>query len=106
MAVQDWSGRQASTRKDAELSDWQRWIHRDLLRRRGVTSANLLCMAASPLTALGPHCVLKLGLVGYSMSALGRNVAKLPAAVRRSNYRTRLNGVLNRCCAPVLVLDG
>jgi hypothetical protein len=32
-------------------------------------------------------------------------VAKLFAALRKSNYRIRLNGVLNRCCALVLVLE-
>src|SRR5260370_22128080 len=32
-------------------------------------------------------------------------VAKLFAALRKSNYRIRLNRVLNRCCAPVLVLE-
>jgi hypothetical protein len=32
-------------------------------------------------------------------------VAKLFAALRRSNYRIRLSTVLNRCCAPVLVLE-
>jgi hypothetical protein len=35
----------------------------------------------------------------------GDCVAKLFAAPRRSNYRIRLNAVLNRCCAPVLVLE-
>ena len=32
-------------------------------------------------------------------------VAKLFAAPRKSNCRMRLNAVLNRCCAPVLVLE-
>jgi hypothetical protein len=32
-------------------------------------------------------------------------VAKLLAALRKSNYRIQLNDVLNRCCAPVLVLE-
>src|SRR5262249_22643231 len=32
-------------------------------------------------------------------------VAKPFAAMRKSNYRIRLDGVLNRCCALVLVLE-
>jgi hypothetical protein len=32
-------------------------------------------------------------------------VAKLFAALRRSNYRIQLNAVLSRCCAAVLVLE-
>jgi hypothetical protein len=32
-------------------------------------------------------------------------VAKLLAALRKSNYRIRLSAVLNRCCAPVLVFE-
>src|SRR5262245_3113859 len=35
----------------------------------------------------------------------GDCVAKLFAALQRSNYRIRLSAVLNRCCAPVLALE-
>src|SRR5262249_20594334 len=32
-------------------------------------------------------------------------VAKLFAALQKSNYRIRLNAILNRCCAPVLLFE-
>src|ERR1700730_7601063 len=69
-----------------------------------------------------PYCCLVAdGLVGNPMSELGQKrkfstrahvvrftpecVAKLFAKLRTSNYRIRLNGVLNRCCAFGLFLE-
>src|SRR5262245_34934037 len=38
-------------------------------------------------------------------SLLADCVAKLFAALRKCNDRIRLTGILNRCCAPLLVLE-
>src|SRR5215831_7355866 len=54
-------------------------------------------------SAMGfPHRYLvgKYGPSGPLALSSGSCVAKLFAALRKSNYRIRLNGALNRCCAP------
>jgi hypothetical protein len=46
-----------------------------------------------------------IGWRGWYVRKVADCVAKLFAALRKSNFRIRLNRVLNRRCAPVLVLE-